>query len=129
MGPERDLFGMTASPSAARRAGRRVHLPGVLRAKAEAMRAAGASVEAIAGAIGVCSATVRNRLQAELERGMPGGRPPGRPQWQPTAEERQRVAKLAAQRVPQEQIAEAVGCSAPTLRRHCRLELSGVRDG
>jgi predicted transcriptional regulator len=122
-----DLFGDVARARRAVRLGRRVFLSGPQRTQAQAMRAAGASVLAIAAELGIAEETARRRLKAELERGLPGGRGVGRPRWRPSAEERALVARLAAEGATLGRIGELLGVSAPTLRRHCQVELTPVR--
>lgn len=122
-----DLFGEVAAPPRAVRFSQRVHFPATARAMAEAMRRQGASLKAISGALGAPLETVRARLSAELERGLPGGRPSGRPRWSPTAGDRATVAQLAAEGVAQDQIAQVLGTTSPTLRRHCAAELADGR--
>lgn len=118
---DRDLFGEIIAP--ARRVGRRVFLSVAARARAQEMRRQGASLAAISEALGIAVETVRTRLKVELERGLPGGRKAGRPRWSPTNSERANVARLAAVGVTRERIAEALGVTSPTLRRHCAEEL------
>ncbi len=91
------------------------------------MRRQGASGAAIAAALGISEATVWNRLSVELERGLPGGRRPGRPRWLPTDEDRAAVAQLAAEGLSLESIAERLGVTPPTIRRHCSSELAEGR--
>ena len=47
----------------------------------------------------------------------------GRPMHSPTGQLRQRVRKLHAEGLNQLEIAAAIGITAPTLRRHYRLDL------
>jgi len=48
----------------------------------------------------------------------------GRPQFQPTNEQRSQCAILAAGRMPEDDIAAAIGVSRPTLRKHFADELT-----
>ena len=48
----------------------------------------------------------------------------GRPQFQPTNEQREQCAILAAGRMSEENIAAALGVSRPTLRKHFADELT-----
>ena len=48
----------------------------------------------------------------------------GRPQFQPTNEQREQCAILAAGRMSEENIAAALGVSRPTLRKHFAHELT-----
>ena len=127
MSGERDLFGQVSSPVPTRPGNRRLFIAAPLRAHAEAMRKAEASLESIALALGISIGTVRKRLKAELEAGMPGGRPAGRPRWRPSDDDRARVEQLAASGDCHDAIAAAIGVSAPTLRRHCAAELAKGR--
>jgi DNA-binding NarL/FixJ family response regulator len=123
---DRDLFGDEDAGSApAPRFGRRVFLAAPVRARAEAMRRDGASLEVIAAELGIAVETVRLRLANELERGLPGGRGQGRPRWTPTPEQRAEVVRMVAAGVGVGRIAQAVGVSTPTLRLHCAAELRG----
>lgn len=49
----------------------------------------------------------------------------GRPPFEATDEMRDRVALLAACAMPHEDIASAIGCTKPTLRKYFRAELKG----
>ena len=79
---------------------------------------------ALARQLGISTATLQKRFGAELERGLPGGRRQGRPQWRPSEAERAEVMRLTAAGEAQDRVAEVLGVSSPTLRRHCRAELS-----
>lgn len=48
----------------------------------------------------------------------------GRPPFKPTAAMRRKVAAATAGGIPQESIALAIGCTAPTLRKHFANELT-----
>lgn len=122
----RDLFGEERAP-ALRRVGRRLHLPQSVRALAERMRRDGAPVAEIAAALGISESTAWARLGVEFERALPGGRPMGRPRWTPSTEDRAMVLRLAAEFISVQAIAGRLGCSAPTLRLHCRDELAQGR--
>ncbi len=122
-----DLFGQAATSPRAARIGRRIFLPAAVRAQAEEMRRNGASGAEIACALGICEATVWKRLGLELERGLPGGRRAGRPKWAPTSDDRDQVAQLAAKGEAVERIAEVLGVTPPTIRRHCAPELARGR--
>lgn len=50
-------------------------------------------------------------------------RAPGRPAWEPTPEERAKVQGLAASGLSVDDIAELMGKTAPTIHKHCKLEL------
>lgn len=127
MAVERDLFGEVASPAPpVRRFGRRLFLASPVRRRAEELRRQGKSLEVIAKALGIGVTTLRVRLKAELESGLPGGRGPGRPTWRPSADDRAKVAQLAAELAPSA-IAVALGVSPPTLRKHCAAELAAGR--
>jgi hypothetical protein len=52
----------------------------------------------------------------------------GRPRFKSTPTLRRKVADLVAFDVPQPDIARAIGCSVPTLRRHFRKELTQGND-
>jgi transposase-like protein len=124
---DRDLFGEPVTAPRSRRVGRRIHLAISARQHAEELRRQGASVAAIAEALGIAETTAWHRLAAELDRGLPGGRVPGRPRWQPTPEDLAEVIRLTADGVTLDQLCVVLGVTTPTLRRHCSTELAAGR--